>query len=112
MTLLRELRQIEKENSLVRFFNDHGILTRDFKNWRMLPEEKRRVGEINGLSKFRGTVYATNGILCAIVDDTGTCQIGHIDWFVNDKKTKSGKPARPTESEQLARLIKTLCTAT
>lgn len=51
-------------------------------DWRLLSPCV--VGEINGLPNLRGTAIATNGILVAIVQQTGLI-IGHLDYFVADQ---------------------------
>ena len=69
-------------------------LTEDHKTWLPKPHPWRpvinpRVGQINGLPKFRGLAVATNGIHLALETSAGEILIGHFDWFVLDNPDHS-----------------------
>jgi hypothetical protein len=52
--------------------------------WRALKEQPQ--GNINGLPSLRGTAIATDGVLVAILTWNGTLLVGHLDYFIADKK--------------------------
>lgn len=53
--------------------------------WRTIS----KVGSINGLPRFSGLAFATDGVLVAIRRDNGKVVIGHLDSFV---EVTEGKP--------------------
>lgn len=57
-----------------------GLMGSAKKNWR---KTDRLVGQIHGLPSMRGTIIATNGVLCAILSaDSKRYLLGHIQHFV------------------------------
>ncbi len=55
-----------------------------------------RIGHIQGLPRFAGTAYATDGVLVAIRLLDGTTTIGHLDSFVEavEPKTKVARKSK------------------
>ncbi len=52
----------------------------------------KKVGQINGLPRFAGEAYATDGVLVAIRLLDGTTTIGHLDSFVEHREPKAREP--------------------
>ncbi len=51
-----------------------------------------KVGQINGLPRFAGTAFATDGVLVAIRLLDGTTTIGHLDSFIVAAEPKVREP--------------------
>ncbi len=84
--------------STTQFFARHNeTLPKPHGSWRLLVEPVS--GAIKGIPAFAGTVYVTNGILCAIETASGKLVYGHFDWFVKNKEVKEGKKTKRQESE-------------
>ena len=69
--------------------SDLGLTKRTL-NWRKLD----RFGAINGLPRFAGHAFATDGILVAIRLADGQVAIGHLDSFVENKPATSAQGNR------------------
>lgn len=71
-------------------------------DWRLMPENERKFGQIRGLPSFVGKAVATNGILVALVN-LDEVKIGHLDWFVPDVEPKEVRIKQPRTSARVAR---------
>ncbi len=60
-----------------------------------------KVGQINGLPRFAGTAYATDGVLVAIRLLDGTTTIGHLDSFIVAAEPKALRAPRLGKLAQL-----------
>ncbi len=61
------------------------IPQKKFNSWRMVLPKEQRPGEVNGLSRFRGVLRATNGILCYIeLVEEHRVELVHLEWFTPD----------------------------
>lgn len=73
------------------------------KGWRYILPAR---GQIVGLPESRGTIRATNGILCAIEQQGGRVYIGHADWFVVDAPLPGASSAVSERSNKRISRIK------
>ena len=72
-------------------------------DWRLLPDNERKYGRINGLPSFVGKAIATNGILVALMTSTDL-KIGHLDWFIPDETPKEVPIKQARTSARLDRI--------
>ena len=78
--------------------SDVGMTKRTL-NWRKI----NRYGAINGLPRFAGHAFATDGILVAIRLNDGQVAIGHLESFIENKPASEAKVNRRlTKLERLA----------
>jgi hypothetical protein len=73
-------------SSIVNFQTVHRLTLPKNEVWRLTEP---RTGEINGLPESRGTVVATNGILCYILQGNNHLYLGHFEWFITDNREPS-----------------------
>jgi hypothetical protein len=75
------------QGDLVAFMKKWGITLpmKEAASWRMALPEHQRIGEICGLPESRGTLRATNGILCYIERLERFPYRGHVQHFVFDR---------------------------
>lgn len=106
----------DSKKSLIDFMRQHAVQIpqSEFDLWRMLPLREQLVGEINALPESRGTVRATNGILCYIEQAQGLYGPAHYEFFVPDEVqavriTHKGTPRKENkENDALAGLLASL----
>lgn len=73
------------------------------REWTELVEP--RVGEINGLPSFRGTMTHVSEMLCRVRLQDGREVEAHKDWFIVDKAEKEAKPTKKSQAKLIADLI-------
>jgi hypothetical protein len=67
------------------------IPMKDFDNWRMVPTQDQRTGEINGIPESRGILRATNGIECYIEREGKFPFLGHVQHWKADAMESMGR---------------------
>ena len=91
----RELADWHRLSAMVAFANEHKLLLSANTNWRMLPSEDQKPGQIHALPGSHGIVRATNGVYC-LIEQPGKAELflGHIDNWVPDKEHRATTGAR------------------
>ncbi len=64
------------------FMRAYRITLPSHEDWRLTDLIE---GEINGLPGSRGTLTATNGVLCYVIREGFPPFLGHLDFFVSDR---------------------------
>jgi len=72
--------------------------------WRLVDPSQ---GEVNALPNTRGTMIATDGVMCIIRTEDDRVLLGHFDWFNKDKKEseQSSTAKRKTKPQILEEFI-------
>ena len=96
-TIKRDNRLAEHNNLMVAFLNFHSINLKGFKDWRWLGGIE---GEVQGLSKFRGSAMMTDGIECLLLNGANEVNRVHYTFFVPDVITPEFNPQKQTKTKK------------